>query len=97
LLGEHLGQLLTVVWTVGISYAFWKLRFVPSWVNAWGIVAAVIYLMAQADLFATVMPGFPVWDLASLIGSTLWLLWLVIVGVFWLRKRPLEEGNALFP
>gem|GEM_PF-5539551 len=42
---------------------------------------AAIYLLAQAELFAMVMPGFRVWGLAGFLGSTLWLVWLIIVGV----------------
>ncbi len=87
LLGEHLGQLLTIAWTLGISYAFWKLKWMPKWVSGLGIIASVIYLMAQAELFATVIPGFPVWDLAGLIGSTMWLLWLIVVGAMLLRPK----------
>jgi hypothetical protein len=45
------------------------------------------YLLAQAELFATVLKGFPVWDRAGFIGSTLWLVWLIIVGVIFIRKR----------
>jgi hypothetical protein len=90
LLGEHLGQLLTIAWTVGLSYAFWKLRMMPRWVTWLGGIAAGIYLLAQAELFATVMPGFPVWDLAGLIGSSLWLIWLIVVGVMYLRRSPLQ-------
>jgi hypothetical protein len=68
-----------------ISYAFIKLNFFPRWVSWLGISAAVIYLMAQAELFATVIPGFPVWDMAGFIGSTLWLIWLIIVGIKFLK------------
>ena len=57
LLGEHLGQLFTIIWTVMISYAFIKLNFFPKWISWLGIVASVIYLVAQAELFATVIPG----------------------------------------
>jgi hypothetical protein len=89
LLGEHLGQLFTIVWTLLISYAFIKLQFFPKWISWLGIVSSLIYLAAQADLFATVIPGFPVWDLAGLIGSTLWLVWLLIVGVYFLRAKKL--------
>ncbi len=81
ILGEHLGQLFTIAWTVMLSLVFFKLRLMPKWVNILGLFGAFIYLLAQAELFATVMPDFPVWDLAGFIGSTLWLLWLVIVGV----------------
>jgi hypothetical protein len=87
LLGEHLGQLFTILWTIMICYAFLKLNFFPKWVSWLGIVSSLIYLLAQADLFATVIPGFPVWDMAGFIGSTLWLLWLIIVGIFFINKK----------
>lgn len=87
LLGEHLGQLFTIAWTVIISICFIRLKLFPKWVSVFGIISAVIYLLAQADLFATVMPGFPVWDLAGFIGSTLWLIWLIIVGVRFIKLK----------
>lgn len=81
ILGEHLGQLFTIAWTVVISLSFAKLKLFPKWVHVLGLVSSFIYLLAQAELFATVMPGFPVWEMAGFIGSTLWLVWLVVVGV----------------
>jgi len=93
LLGEHLGQLLTVIWTVMISYAFIKLNFFAKWISWLGIIASVIYLLAQAELFATVIPGFPVWGMAGFIGSTLWLLWLIIVGFKFLNLKRLQPDN----
>ncbi len=91
ILGEHLGQLFTIAWTVMISIALQRLQVIPNWVSYFAYVASAIYLLAQAELFATVMPSFPVWDLAGFIGSTLWLLWLVIIGVFFLRSKRLSE------
>jgi hypothetical protein len=91
ILGEHLGQLFTIAWTAMISIALQRLRVIPNWVSYFAYVASAIYLLAQAELFATVMPSFPVWDLAGFIGSTLWLLWLVITGVFFLRSKRLSE------
>lgn len=80
LLGEHLGQLFTITWTIMISVAFMKLKMFPKWVSWLGIISSIIYLLAQLDLFATVIPGFPVLDWAGLVGSSLWLLWLIIIG-----------------
>ncbi len=80
LLGEHLGQLFTITWTIMISVAFIKLKMFPKWVSWLGIISSIIYLLAQLDLFATVIPGFPVLDWAGLVGSSLWLLWLIIIG-----------------
>ena len=85
LLGEHIGQLSTIAWTVVMAAALARLQLMPRWVAVWGYAASAIYLLAQAELFATVMPGVPVWDLAGLIGSTLWLAWLIVVGVRFIR------------
>lgn len=87
LLGEHLGQLFTVIWTIAIAAAFNKLRLSPKWIIWFGYISAAIYLLAQAELFKTVIPGFPVWELAGFIGSTLWLIWLVIVGIRFLKTE----------
>jgi hypothetical protein len=86
ILGEHLGQLFTVAWTVMISISFAKLKLMPKWVNLLGIISAFIYLLAQAELFATVIKDFPVWDMAGFIGSTLWLVWLIIAGIMFIKK-----------
>jgi Domain of unknown function (DUF4386) len=84
-LGEHIGQLFTIAWTVMICYAFSKLQLLPKWLIWFGYIASAIYLLAQTELFATVMPNFPVIDLAGFIGSTLWLIWLIIVGFKFLK------------
>jgi Domain of unknown function (DUF4386) len=91
ILGEHLGQLFTIIWTVLISICFSRLKLFPKWVNIVGFTSAFIYLLAQAELFATVIPGFPVWDMAGFIGSTLWLIWLVIIGILFLKKKSLQS------
>lgn len=87
ILGEHLGQLLTIIWTVLISISFIKLKLFPKWVSLLGFISSFIYLLAHAELFATVIPGFPVWDIAGFIGSTLWLIWLIIIGILFLKKE----------
>jgi len=86
LLGEHLGQVFSIAWTVLISFTLLKQKMIPRWLGVFGFIASFIYLLAQAELFATVIPSFPVWDLAGFVGSTLWLIWLIIVGVTFLRK-----------
>jgi len=85
ILGEHLGQLFTIAWTILMTITFSRLKRLPHWVNWLGAVSAGIYLLAQAELFATVMPGFPVWEPAGFLGSTLWLIWLVIIGIYFIK------------
>ena len=88
LLGEHIGQLFTIIWTLMISIAFLKLKFFPKWISWLGIISSIIYFLAQAELFATVIPNFPTWNMAGFIGSTLWLIWLIIIGVLFMKSKP---------
>lgn len=88
LLGEHLGQLFTIIWTILVSASFAKVKMFPKWITLLGVISSVIYLLAQAELLATVMPGVPFWGMAGFIGSTLWLLWLITVGIFFIIRKP---------
>lgn len=81
ILGEHLGQLFTIIWTIMMTTAFAQLKLFPKWVILLGYGSSIIYLFAQAELFATVIPNVPVIDWAGFLGSTLWILWLLIIGV----------------
>ena len=94
-LGEHLGQLLTIGWVVMMASAFDRMRLFPKWISWFGYFASAVYLLAQGDLFATVIPGFPVWELAGLVGSTLWLLWLIMLGVQFLRLSNRKATAAI--
>lgn len=91
-LGEHIGQVFTIFWTIMITFFFAKKKLFPNWINWLGYASSIIYLTAQAELFATVIPMFPVWDLAGFIGSTLWLIWLIIVGIR-IQKKDLPFSN----
>jgi hypothetical protein len=85
LLGEHLGQLLVIGWSVTVSVMILRTRILPRWLGATGIIVSAIYLLNQGDVLATAVPGFPVWDLAGFLGSTAWGLWVAALGVTVLR------------
>lgn len=86
LLGEHLGQLGTIIWTCVVIYVLYSERLIPRSLAWFGYLASGIYLFAQSELLATVIPGFPVVEIAGFIGSTCWLVWLISTGVHFLRK-----------
>ena len=87
LIGEHIGQLFTIVWSVMISIAFLKREIVARWISWLGLCASSIYLLAQLEIFKTVIPEFPVFKAAGFVGSTLWLIWLLCMGIaFSIRK-----------
>jgi len=84
-IGEHIGQAFTILWMVLVSASMLRGNQFPRWLPASGLVAALVYTFAQGDLLATAIPGFPVWDLAGLLGSLLWLTWLIALGIQLLR------------
>ena len=81
LLGEHLGQLLGIGWSVTVSIIVLRTRVLPRWLGAVGLLVSALYLFNQGDILATALPNFPVFDLAGLIGSTGWGLWVAALGV----------------
>ena len=95
-LGEHLGQLFTIAWMSLISGIIYKSKMFSKWVAWLGWFASAIYLLAQTELLATAIPGFPVIDWAGLYGSLLWLVWMIIVGVYLVKYKTVavqSEGN----
>jgi hypothetical protein len=88
LLGEHLGQLLAIGWSVTLSVVVLRSGVLPRWLGVTGLVVSALYLSNQGDVLATAVPGFPVWDLGGLIGSTTWGLWVAALGVLLLVRAP---------
>lgn len=95
LLGEYIGQLFTIIWTIAMSWLLLKAGFIPRWITVLGYIASLIYLLAQTELFQTVIPSFPVVGFAGFLGSTLWLVWLVSVGVCLMRERSVEPARLI--
>ena len=58
-LGEHLGQLLVISWSVTISVISLRTRVLPRWLGLTGLTVSVRYLLTQGDIFATALPSFP--------------------------------------
>jgi hypothetical protein len=95
LLGEHLGQLLAIGWSVALSVIILRSRVLPRWLGVTGLIAGALYLTNQGDVLATAVPGFPVWDVGGLIGSVTWGLWVAVLGVLILRRPVRTAGAAL--
>jgi Domain of unknown function (DUF4386) len=87
LLGEHLGQLLAIAWSVTVSLVILRTKLLPVWTGWLGLLASAVYLTSQGHILATAIPGFPVWDLGGLLGSYLWAVWLLAIGFLLLVRR----------
>ncbi len=85
-LGEHIGQTFTILWMILLSISLLRQGKLPRWLPWAGFVAAGVYALAQGELLATAMPSFPYWGEAGLVGSLLWLGWLIALGIVLLRQ-----------
>jgi hypothetical protein len=94
LLGEHLGQLLAIAWSVTVSIVLLRSRVLPRWLGFAGLAVSALYLTNQGDILATAVPGFPVWDLGGFLGSTTWGLWVAALGVT-LLLRPVRSAEPV--
>ena len=88
LLGEHLGELLVIAWSLTLSVVLLRTRLLPAWLGWTGLVMSVLYFLNQGDIMSTAIPDFPVLDLAGAIGSTGWGLWVAALGVTLMLRRP---------
>ncbi len=86
-LGEHMGQFFIIVWMSMISAIIYKSPMFARWVAWLGWIASAVYLLAQTELFATAIPDFPVIGWAGLTGSLLWLLWMIVIGVYLIKNK----------
>src|SRR4051812_48710719 len=80
LLGEHLGQLGAIAWSITLSVIILRSGALPRLLGWAGLVTSGVYLLNQGDILATALPGFPVLDFAGLVGSTGWGLWIAALG-----------------
>jgi len=94
-LGEHIGQFFSIVWTMMISLMMFKSSLFKPWLAWFGVGSGLVYLTAQTELLATVLPDFPVVPAGGLIGSLLWLLWLITLGIVLLRAVPETQPDKI--
>ena len=73
-------DLADVGWSVTVSVAILRTGMLARWAGWAGLAASALFLFNQGDILSTAIPGFPVWDLGGLLGSTLWGAWVVAPG-----------------
>jgi len=87
ILGEHIGQIFTILWMSLISGVIYRSKMFSKWVAWLGWFASAVYLLAQTELFATAIPNFPVVGWAGLYGSLLWLVWMLVLGIYLVKYK----------
>lgn len=84
--GEHLGMMFLALWGILLSASLLKAKFFPKWILLSGIFFPVITLIGLLEPF-----GYEWASAFAAIGSSLQLLWIVIIGFFmFLKKIPQE-------
>lgn len=94
-IGEQIGQLLLVGWTLGLGIAMLHSPLVKPWIGWFGLATIPFWLLGQSELLATVMP-IAAWEVTP-IGFMLWEVWLAIVGVRLLKvsRKRIAEAVSL--
>lgn len=65
-IGEFLGQLLLMFWTLGVGVAMLRSLLCKPWLGWLGVATVPLMIVGQSELLATVMPSFPVWELTPI-------------------------------
>lgn len=81
ILGEHIGQIFTILWIFLISYAMHDNGMISKKSKYFAQIGGIIYLFAQFELIKTIIPDMFTIKFSGLIGSTMWLSWLLWIGI----------------
>jgi hypothetical protein len=86
-LGEHLGQVLLVAWSLGIIAACWRAGGLLKWTSLLGLASVPMWIVGQTELYATVMPGLQVVEATPLAFMT-WMVWVLALAISLIVQRP---------
>ena len=89
-----MGQAFTVAWMVLVAAMMLSSELFPRWLGWLGSAAAAIYSLGQFELIETVIEDSPFVGPAALVGSLLWLAWMLIMGIRLLTATPRETKHA---
>jgi hypothetical protein len=79
-IGEHLGQILLMVWTLGVGLAVMPLGGAMKWIGMAGLATLPFWVVGQTELLATAMPDLPVIETIP-YAYMAWEAWLLVLGV----------------
>jgi hypothetical protein len=78
--GELLGQVFLVAWTVGTCAALLRSGRILRWLGRAGLLTVPLWILGFSELLATVMPSVPAVELAP-VAFIAWEAWLTGVAV----------------
>jgi Domain of unknown function (DUF4386) len=85
-IGEHLGYLLTGIWTLLVAVSILSTTVLPGWIGVVGLPIGVALLIGTLEFVGpNEKDGWPLAGTIVPIAYIAWSLWLVALGVFLLR------------
>lgn len=85
-LGEHLGQVLLIIWTAAFAIALIRLGGVLRLAGIAGLATLPFWLAGQTEMLSLVMPSLPLLETIP-IAFMAWQLWLAVAGVMLALRR----------
>ncbi len=92
-LGEHLGQVLLVAWSLGIIAAFWRIGGALRWTSLLGLASVPLWILGQSELFATVIPNLQVFEVTPL-AFMIWMVWILALAIALMVQKPLAKSSV---
>jgi hypothetical protein len=82
-IGEHLGYLLTGLWTLLVGASILSTAVVPGWLGLIGLPIGVALLVGTLEFVGSnEREGWPLAGMVVPIAYIAWSLWLIAIGVF---------------
>jgi hypothetical protein len=82
-IGEHLGYLLTGLWTILISAAIWSTAVLPAWLGLVGVVIGIAMLIGTLEFVGpNERDGWRVAGVIVPVAYLAWSVWVIALGVF---------------
>jgi hypothetical protein len=82
-IGEHLGYLLTGLWTLLVAASIMSTAVLPAWLGVAGLPIGVALLIGTLEFVgANEQEGWPLAGTVVPIAYIAWSLWLIALGVF---------------
>jgi hypothetical protein len=89
-IGEHLGYLFTVLWSILIGMAMLASPIFPKWLGLIGVLSGLGILSGVFEPAGLAWAG-----VANALAYILWALWLLVCGIYILRRGQNLENRPI--
>jgi hypothetical protein len=81
-IGEHLGYLLTGLWTLLVAGSILSTDVLPGWLGAIGVPIGIALLVGTLEFVsANEKDGWPLAGTIVPIAYIAWSIWLILIGI----------------